>query len=308
MQGRHVVFLIHVALGLAVGWGFRWLLRRRRGPAPRRWEWGYCLTLGPALMAGVAALVLFDRPAWVPPPPTPTWVESVMGSLIAAMWAFAGWYAWRVTRWRWHAAAMGPPVLTADPLATFSRKGFSLDALAGCPPRLRPAAAVPPRWGWNLGMLAGMTGVSLVSLSAVGGPGSAWVPRPLGMVFEDGFAVLLAAEAAAGAVMAVALTVGDAWGVPVRRWFLTAEGVLALTLTVKWEDAGAVTLGPAPRLDGVRLLEVTAPAPNGLLLGRVGPRTLRLLVDPSAGPALDTLLTAVPDGRLARVPAPSETG
>ena len=69
-----------------------------------------------------------------------------------------------------------------------------------------------------------------------------------------------------------------------RRWFVTADGLLSLPLTLRWADADAVTLGPVPGPDdGVELLEVIGP-------GVFGRRTVRLLVDPAAVPALRAVL------------------
>ena len=64
-------FFVH-GLGFAMSGGFAWMLPRGRRVAPRPWEWIFVLSVGPVIWTGIAALVILDRPAWVPmPPPGP---------------------------------------------------------------------------------------------------------------------------------------------------------------------------------------------------------------------------------------------
>ena len=275
-MARYWLFAFFVGMGLAMSGGFAWLMPRGRRVPLRRWEWLFCLGIGPVLFPGVAALVIFDRPAWMPAAPGGSWLIQVMFYVAAATLAFAGWFAWRTTRRRWEAAAMGEPLLTADPFADLSLRKPGGDA-----PRLRPAAEVPLSWRYHL-MLFGTAGLMpLMAAPAFGGPGSGVLMRMNELrAFGPVFLVL----GAAGGVMAVSRLVGDWWGVPVARFFVTADGLLALPLTVRWDEAEAVTLAPAPGPDdGVELLEVIG-------RGTFGRRTVRLLVDPAAVPALRAIL------------------
>ena len=292
-MARYWLFAFFVGLGFAMSGGFGCLLRwgGRRTP-PRRWEWLFALVFGPVLFTGIAALVILDRPAWVPAPPGSMWLVQVMFYLAAATSAFAGWFAWRTTRRRWEAAAMGEPALAADPLGD-----LSLRQLTGDSPRLRPAAEVPPSWRYHL-MLFGTAGLMLLMAApAFGGPGSAVLTRM--SVFRE-FGPVFLVLGAAGGVMAVSRLVGDWWGVPVVRSFVTADGLLAPWLTVHWADAEAVTLAPAPGWgDGTELLEVIGP-------GTFGRRTVRLLVDPAAAPALRAILAGT-GALIARAPDDTPT-
>ena len=214
-------------------------------------------------------------------PPGSGWLIPILFYLAAATLALATGFAWLTARWRWKAAAMGEPVLAADPFAD-----LSLRRMGGDPPRLRPAAEVPLSWRVHL-MLVGMTALCLLLAApafgvlnpATGGPGLVILSgelRAIGPVF-------LVMGAATG-VMAVSRLVGDWWGVPVARLFVTADGLLAGAMMVRWGEAEAVTLAPGPGPDdGTELLEVTGPA-----LFRTC--TVRLLVDPAAAPALRTIL------------------
>ena len=281
-MARYWLFAFFVGLGLAMSGGFAWMLPRGRRVPPRPWEWVFVLSVGPVLFTGIAALVLLDRPAWMPAAPAFTWYAWVIYSLAAVAPALAGAHAWLTTRWRWRAAEMGEPVLAGDPFAD-----LSLRRMGGDPPRLRPAAEVPLSWRSHL-LFFGMAAVVLLMASwmFVG----RWPPPLAGMV-----RVIAPAMFVSGAglgLTAVTWVVGDWWGVPVARYFVTADGLLAGAMMVRWADADAVALGPAPGpADGTELLEVTGPA-----LFRTF--TVRLLVDPAALPALRAILAdagVVPD-------------
>ena len=283
MAPKYWIFVGVVVLGFLMSGGFAWLLPRGRRTPPGRWEWIFVLSFGPVIWAGIAALVLLDRPAWAPAPPGSGWLIPILFYLAAATLALAAGCAWLTARWRWKSAALGEPVLTADPFADV----LSLRRMGGDPPRLRPSAEVPPNWRVHL-MLIGMTALCLLLAApafgvldpAAGGPGLAMLSgelRAIGPVF-------LVMGAAAG-VMTVSRAVGDWWGVPVARYFVTADGLLAGGMMVRWGDADAVALGPAPGPDdGTELLAVT-----GFVLFKTC--TVRLLVDPTALPTLRAVLT-----------------
>ena len=268
------MFAATVGLGLAMSGGFAWMLPRGRRTPPGRWEWVFVLSFGPVVWAGIAGLVVLDRPAWAPAAPAFTWYALVMYFLSAAAPALAGVHAWLTTRWRWRAAALGEPVLAGDLFAD-----LSLRRMGGDPPRLRPAAEVPISWRSHL-MFSGMAAVVLLMAS--------WMfvgrhpPMIAGML--RGIAPAMFMSGAGLGLTALSWLVGDWWGVPVARFFVTADGLLAGGMMMRWADADAVALGPAPGpADGTELLEVT-----GFVLFKTC--TVRLLVDPAALPTLRAVL------------------
>ena len=268
------MFAATVGLGFAMSGGFAWLLPRGRRTPPRPWEWIFVLSFGPVLFTGIAALVCLDRPAWVPAAPAFTWYAWVLYSLAAVAVALAGGHAWLTTRWRWRAAEMGEPVLAGDPFAD-----LSLRRMGGDPPRLRPAAEVPLSWRLYLTYF-GMAAVVLLMASwmFIG-----WWPPPLAGEVRVIAPAMFVSGAGLG-LMTLTRLVGDWWGVPVARWFVTADGLLAGAMMVRWADADAVALGPAPGpADGTELLAVT-----GFVLFKTC--TVRLLVDPAALPTLRAIL------------------
>ena len=270
------MFAATVGLGFAMSGGFAWMLPRGRRVPPRPWEWIFVLSVGPVLFTGIAALVCLDRPAWVPAAPAFTWYVWLIYSLAAVAVALAGGHAWLTTRLRWRAAEMGEPLLAADLFAD-----LSLRRMGGDPPRLRPAAEVPLSWRSHL-LSSGVAAVVLLTASwmSVG----RW-PAVIGGMLRGLTPALFLSGAGLG-LTALTWLVGDWWGVPVRRWFVTADGFLAGGMTVRWADADAVALGPAPGpADGTELLAVTGPT-------LLRPCTVRLLVDPAAAPALRTILAA----------------
>ena len=293
-MARYWLFAFFAGSGFAMSGWFAYLLPRGRRTPPRGWEWVFVLSIGPVVFTGIAALVCLDRPAWAPAAPSGDWYGPVIYYLAAAPPVMAAWFAWVTTRWRWRAAAMGAPVLAADPFAD-----LSLRRMGGDPPRLRPAAEVPLPWRSHL-MSFGMAAAVLVMAS--------WMlfgrhpPMIAGML--RGIAPALAVSGAGLGLTAVTRLVGDWWGVPVARFFVTADGLLAGSLMVRWADADAVTLGPAPGpADGTELLEVTGPALFKTC-------TLRLLVDPAAAPTLRAVLAAagVPAAGAPAAPVPRPAG
>ena len=255
-----------------------WLVRRRRA-ALGAWKKKAAVAAGSALLpVGLIVLLNFTpRPAWMPAAPTANWFVLAAWYFVACMFPLVGWIAWRVGRARWEVAAMGTPALVADMFA------MSLgDQLAMVPPPLRAAATLPVRWRFWLPMSAMCPlalGVVWLGDEIVG-------PPPPG--FES-FKLLFAATGALIGVQTVVMLTAEVWGVPVGRYLLTAEGLVAGVVAVRWADVDAVTLGPAPGADdGTELLEVVDP---GVFGGAFGPRTTRLRVEPAAAPTLRALLT-----------------
>ena len=281
------LFVICTGLGLAMSGGFAWMLPRGRRVPPRPWEWIFVLSIGPLTFTGAAALVCLDRPAWMPAAPSGAWYGPVIYYLAAAPPVMAAWFAWVTTRWRWRAAEMGEPALAADPFA-----GLSLRRMSGDPPRLRPAAEVSLNWRYHLMLFGTAAAVLTMASWMLFGRHPAMIAGML-----RGIGPALALSGAGLGLTALTRLVGDWWGVPVARVFVTADGLLAGSMTVCWADA--VTLGPAPGPDdGAGLLEVTGP-------GLFKTCTVRLLVDPAAAPTLRAVLA---DAGVPAAPVPRPAG
>ena len=273
--------------GLLVVWGavfaavVVWLIRRRRR-ALRSWKKKAAVAVATVLLTvGLIVLLNFTpRPAWMPAAPTGNWFAWAAWYSVACMTAFVGWLGWRVGRMRWEIAAMGTPALVADPFAMPAADQFAM-----VPPPLRAAAKLPVRWRfWLLGFVTCPLVLALVwrADEIVG-------PPPPG--FES-FRLLFAAMGALIGVQTVVMLTAEVWGVPVGRYLLTPEGLVAGVRTVRWADADAVTLGPGPGAgdgggDGDELLEVVGP---GVFGGAFGVRTTRLRVEPAAAPTLRAIL------------------
>ena len=262
-----------------------WLIRRRR-VVLGAWKKKAAVMAGSILLTvGLIVLLTYTpRPVWMPAAPAGNWFVMAAWYLTACGAGLVGWVAWRLGRARWEVAAMGTPALVADVFA------MSLgDQFAGVPPPLRAATELPVRWRFWLPMAA----VGPLTLALVWRADDILGPPPPG--FES-FKLLFAAMGVLIVAQTLVMLTAEVWGVPVGRYLVTAEGLVAGVVILRWADAEAVTLGPAPGTDdgtddgaddGDELLEVVGPGAFG---GVFGARTTRLRVGPAAAPTLRALL------------------